>query len=164
MKECKNEQIKLLIVGGEFYSTDLNDKYMDELINEAKSIENQVIFTGYINYRGMPALYQMSKIAILPSLCDEAAGMTMIEAAVCGIPLITTKSGGVLEYIPSNAAIFLERDEKLSENICMAIKRIISDEKYAKEIGETGKALAELYDVDNYYRNFSRIIESMGSL
>ena len=64
----------------------------------------------------MPSIYQLGNIAVLPSMWEEPAGMTMVEAVVSGLPLITTNSGGIPEYISDDVAVLLDRDENLVDN------------------------------------------------
>lgn len=116
IKACKDEYIKLLIVGASFYSSDIVDNYTLELQKEAEDIKDRIIFTGYIDYNDMPSIYQLGNAAVLPSIWEEPAGMTMVEAVVSGLPLITTNSGGIPEYIPDNVAILLNRDVNLVDN------------------------------------------------
>lgn len=47
IKECKDEHIKLLIVGAGFYSSDIVDDYTLELQKEAEGIKDRIVFTGY---------------------------------------------------------------------------------------------------------------------
>ena len=46
---CKDKQVKLLIIGAGFYSSDIVDDYMLELKREAEDIKDKIIFTGYID-------------------------------------------------------------------------------------------------------------------
>ena len=124
IKICNDRNIKLLIVGSGFYCSDVVDAYLFELKKEAELIKDQIVFTGYIDYNNMPSIYHLADLAILPSIWDEPAGMTMVEAVVSGLPLITTNSGGIPEYISEDLAIILERNEKLVENIAQGIKNV----------------------------------------
>jgi glycosyltransferase involved in cell wall biosynthesis len=143
VKKCDDENIKLLIVGAGFYSSDVIDKYTIELQKEAESIKDRIIFTGYIDYDDMPSVYQLGNVAVLPSIWEEPAGMTMVEALVSGLPLITTNSGGIPEYIPREYAVVLDRDDDLIDNISTAImnKKLNGKftncqlEKYKEEMG-----------------------------
>lgn len=112
VKACSDENIKLLIVGSGFYSSDVVDDYTLQLQKDAVPIKDQIIFTDYIDYDDMPSIYHLGNVAVLPSMWDEPAGMTMVEAVVSGLPLITTNSGGIPEYIPEGLAIILNRDDR----------------------------------------------------
>lgn len=65
----------------------------------AESMKDRILFTGYINNEELPYMYNLANVAVLLSIWDEPAGLTMIEALSCGIPFISTYSGGIPEYI-----------------------------------------------------------------
>lgn len=158
IKACKDEYIKLLIVGASFYSSDIVDNYTLELQKEAEDIKDRIIFTGYIDYNDMPSIYQLGNAAVLPSIWEEPAGMTMVEAAVSGLPLITTNSGGIPEYIPDNVAILLNRDVNLVDNIQKAIVMIKNDPNKSKTMILNGQKLVQEYNLIDYYSNFESIL------
>ena len=51
----------------------------------------------------------MANIAVLPSMWDEPFGLTIAEALATGLPLITTRSGGIPE-ICEGVATILDRE------------------------------------------------------
>ena len=67
-------------------------------------------FTGYIENQKLYRYYQSADIQVIPSLWEEAAGLIAIEGMLSGLPLIITKSGGMIEYAPSNVAVWIDRD------------------------------------------------------
>jgi glycosyltransferase involved in cell wall biosynthesis len=87
-------------------------------------------------------------------LWEEPAGMTMLEAVTSGLPLITTNSGGIPEYIPENAAIILERDDDLVDNIAESIKKIMDDCDFRNSMSVAGLELRKEYNIENFYNNF----------
>jgi glycosyltransferase involved in cell wall biosynthesis len=154
VKKVNRKNVKLLIIGAGFYSSDIVDEYSQMLKSEAEKISEQIIFTGYISYKDMPAVYNIADIAVLPSLWEEPAGMTMLEAVTSGLPLITTNSGGIPEYIPENAAIILERDDDLVDNIAESIKKIMDDCDFRNSMSVAGLELRKEYNIENFYNNF----------
>ena len=158
IKSCNDEHIKLLIVGAGFYSSDIVDDYALELQKEAEYIKDRIIFTGYIDYNDMPSIYQLGNIAVLPSMWEEPAGMTMVEAVVCGLPLITTNSGGIPEYISDDVAVLLDRDENLVDNIRDTIVKIKEHPMEYDYIKKSRDKFMEKYKLDKYYNDFASII------
>ena len=158
IKACNDERIKLLIVGAGFYSSDIVDDYALELQKEAEYIKDKIIFTGYIDYNDMPSIYQLGNIAVLPSMWEEPAGMTMVEAVVSGLPLITTNSGGIPEYISDDVAILLDRDENLVDNIRDAIVKIKEHPMEYDFMKKSRDKFMEKYKLDKYYNDFASII------
>ena len=133
---------------------------MKKIHAEMAELQNSVVITGYIDYADMPCVYKLGNVAVLPSIWEEPAGLTMVEAAVSGLPLITTNSGGIPEYIPQNCAIFVDRDENLVENLADKIKLLYFNPSMAKQLSEQGVQLKEKYNLLNYFQSFVRIIES----
>lgn len=84
VKLCACDDIKLLIAGSGFYTSDIVDEYSSQLLTEAQLLESNIIFTGYVDYSNMPYIYHVGNVAVLPSLWEEPAGMTMVEARYLG--------------------------------------------------------------------------------
>ena len=77
----------------------------------------RIKFTGLIPQSEISALYHIADVAVLPSMWEEPAGLTMLEAAAAGVPVITTNAGGIPEYLRNDLGIFLDRDNELVNNI-----------------------------------------------
>ena len=158
VKACEDNNIKLLIVGAGFYCSDIVDNYTLELRKEAEEIKERIVFTGYIDYDDMPSIYQLGDVAVLPSMWEEPAGMTMVEAVVSGLPLITTNSGGISEYISRNSAVLLERDDTLVDKISMWIKEFKNNPKMRNRYSEKGRSLKDELNLRSFFLNFSSIV------
>lgn len=87
---------KLVIAGAFFFNSNIVSPFEQKLRNLASNptVKNRIIFTGFVNYEDMPAIYAMSDICVLPSIWDDPAPLAVIESLVSGKPLITTRSGG----------------------------------------------------------------------
>lgn len=124
LNDLNRNDVKLLVVGSLIYNVNIQDEYQILLREKAKKLGDNVIFTGYISQDKLPLYYSMSDIAVLPSMWDEPAGLTMIEAMACGLPVITTNSGGISEYVGKNG-IIIEKDENVTKNIKESIEHIL---------------------------------------
>lgn len=159
IKDCKDESIKLLIVGAGFYSSDIVDNYTLELQKEAEDIKDKIVFTGYIDYEDMPSIYQLGNVAVLPSMWEEPAGMTMVEAVVSGLPLITTNSGGIPEYIPDELAYILDRDKDLIGNISRCILQIKNNTYNVTSNTEKRNKFIKNISLKKYFSGFEYILK-----
>lgn len=101
----------------------------------------------------------MADVVVLPSMWDEPAGMTMIEAMASGCALITTESGGIPEYVGKNGCVLLKRDEDLIDNIAKEIEHILTDSKYSVEMKEKAKVNVAQFTEKFYYRQLIHILE-----
>lgn len=149
----------VFIVGGLLYGLNLNDPYQKAIHILAEKIKNRVIFTGYIDQKVLPIYYNIADLAVFPSMWDEPAGLTMIEAMACGTPIITTRAGGITEYV-DNVACVLNRNKKLSQNISENIDRYFSlSNKKQEEISKAGiRRINEKFSTNQYLKNFLRCL------
>lgn len=153
------KNFKLLIVGSYFFNTKVKsdfEKELDELVNKNKE---RIIFTGYINYNEIYQLYKISDFAVLPSMWDEPAGLTIQEAEACGLPVITTNSGGIPEYVINGSSIIIKKDENIVENLKTEIENLLDDEKKLKEMSNKSLEIIDDLDICKYYNNLIKIVE-----
>lgn len=153
-KLVKYPNIKLLIIGSYIHKADVKDEYQKELYDLAKCLGNKVIFTGYIEHSELSIIYNLADVAVFPSVWDEPAGLTMIEAMACGVPVITTQSGGIPEY-NRGVSIILQINEFLSENIAINIDNILNDIELSLEMKKMGiKHIQNNFCTKFYLENF----------
>ena len=148
----------LVIVGANFYSSGIISPYEEYLKKLSAEIKGNIIFTGYVDYCNMAYIYNMADVVILPSMWEEPAGMTIIEAMACCKPVITTISGGIPEYTGKGNCILLNKDEKIIENMVTNVKKILEDSEYASILSKRGCARARKYNKEFYYRQFLEIL------
>lgn len=160
VKQLNRKDIVLLIVGSNFYKASIVGTYEEKLHTLSAELKKQIIFTGYIDNENMPTVYKMADVVVLPSMWDEPAGMTMIEAMASGCALITTESGGIPEYVGKNSCVLLKRDEKLIDNIAKEIEHILTDDNYSVGLKEKAKANVAKYTENFYYQQFVSIIKN----
>lgn len=156
-KMLSNEYI-LLIVGSNFYKTSIVSEFEKELINETRDIKENIIFTGYIDYNDMPKIYNCADVVVLPSMWEEPAGMTIIEAMACKKTVITTKSGGIPEYTGNGNCILLERKENIANNIAETIEKLNSDIDYNNKIALNAYNRVQKFNLKYYYDRFMYIL------
>ncbi|HIW22047.1 MAG TPA: glycosyltransferase family 4 protein [Candidatus Dorea intestinavium] len=158
----KKRNFKVLIVGSLIHNQKVMDTYQQKLYNMSKNLENKICFTGYIDQDELPLIYNIADVAVLPSMWDEPAGLTMVEAMSCGTPVVTTKSGGIPEYV-GRFGVTLERDDKLVMNIAYCIKNIFDDNKSSiKKITEEGIShINDMFSTDTYLQKFVNYLNAL---
>lgn len=147
---------KLLIVGSVMHGSNFENEYLDQIKEKADKIGGNVVFTDYISHSVLPDYYNAADIVILPSMWDEPAGLTMIEAMACGVPVITTRSGGIPEYV-GNDAIVIERDKMLIKNLAFSINKVLEDPEVYRRKGIS--RIKNNFSEDNYLERFMKCIE-----
>ena len=121
--------------------------------------DKRIVFTGFIHNSELPKYYQLGDIAVLPSLWEEPAGLTIIEAAACGIPVITTKKGGIPEYLGSEG-IYVDVDDRIIDSLREAILLVINNyDDYCKKAISIQNRIISNYSASTYYKRFMEIVD-----
>ncbi len=153
-----NDNMLLLIVGSNFYKTSITSDFEKELIDKTNDIKDNIIFTGYMDYKDMPLVYNCADIIVLPSMWDEPAGMTIIESMACKKAVITTISGGIPEYTGQGNCILLERSDNISYDIAEKIEILNKDPDYESRLAENAYSRAKQFNMNYYYNTFVKLL------
>lgn len=154
------DDIKVLIVGSSWYSNNLETEYINKLKKISEGIKDKIIFTGYIDYNYLNNLYDISNIAVLPSMWEEPLGMVVLEAMSMKLPVISTKSGGIVEVIREDKTGFLvDRDDNLENNIAHIIEKLYNDEQLCNNIGISARNIIKNnFTTKIYYDKFVQLL------
>ena len=101
---------------------------------------------GWVEWWGrqedIPAVWARSHIAVLPSSYGEGVPMSLLEAAACGKPIITTDIPGCREIVQheENGLLVPVKDPVALAN---AIQRLIENPDQCKGMGAKGRKLVE---------------------
>jgi glycosyltransferase involved in cell wall biosynthesis len=68
-------------------------------------LTSEVVFTGYVPFEDLPALYSLAEVMVFPSLY-EGFGLPVLEAMACGTPVITSRSSSLVE-VAQDAALLV---------------------------------------------------------
>lgn len=159
LKEKPNS--KLVIVGSNFTNNYVGNTFGEKVMKLVSDIQDKVIFTGYIKHPDMGEAYSLADVVVLPSVCQEGAGLTMIESMACQKAVITTHSGGIPEYV-GDAAIVLPLDEHLVENIAANVIRLQDHPEELKKLSAKGYERAKEFTKERFYNTFIDIVTRKG--
>ena len=153
-------QIKLMIIGGTFFgNTNDEDEFIRSLKEKAIKIKANIVFTGFIPYEKMPDYLQLADIAVIPSIWNDPFPTTELEAQAMGLPIITTRRGGIPEEVSEKNAILLDTDEHLIENLASAILDLYEHPEKRKQMALVSIERAKLFDKKTFAANFFAALE-----
>jgi glycosyltransferase involved in cell wall biosynthesis len=104
-------------------------------------IEDTVKFLGYVPDEKLPDLYSASDIFVLPAIYENFP-FAILEAQATGLPVISTKVGGIPEFLADNENGFLI-DPGDPAQLTQRILALLQDPKLAEEMGRRGRRLIE---------------------
>ena len=152
---------RLLVVGGTFYAGDVggDPRFLETLRREAAPLRQDIIFTGYVHHSEMPSMLRMADLAVLPSTCQEAFALTVLEAMAAGVPVLTTRSGGVPETCEGVAHI-IDIDDNLPQSLAAEIETLRNDATERARMAAAGTERARQFTHKAYARAFLDAIAS----
>lgn len=157
--DIKRDNCKLLIVGSSWYGKEDKTTFAKELEKLSEGIKDKIIFTGFIPFDEMPKIYGVADIVVVPSIWDDPAPLVVFESMASELPLITTNSGGIPEYINKECSIMLERNGDLIGNLTSSMESLIDSKNKREAMGSAGRKHSLQYSRKKYYRDFIGIIE-----
>lgn len=153
--------LKLILIGSPEFERAQETAYSKRINQEIEKLGDKVITLGYQPHIFIPQYQRACDLQIVPSVWEEAAGLVAVEAMASGIPLIVTRSGGLPEYVSSDAAVILNKDYKLISTLSKAIIDLKNDPVKRKSMSESGVATAQQYTQKNYYDAYVQAVKNM---
>ena len=148
-------RIKLLVIGSSFYGNDDNENSFAKALREkAAHLSDRIIFTGFIPYAQMPNYLQIADIAVIPSVWDDPFPTTVLEAQATGLPIISTRRGGIPEEVTEESAILLDTDECFVDNLATAIRDLYQHPEKRKALGQTGLLHSQYFNKERFAKDF----------
>lgn len=123
-------------------------------------LEDKICFTGYIDDDTRNKLYDISSVAVFPSLY-EPFGIVALEAMAAGTPVVVSDTGGLSEIIThgeNGLKAYPGNANSLSHNVI----RLLQDEAYANEIsGRANQLVKDVYDWRTIAKNTVALYEKV---
>lgn len=159
VKLLKYSNIKLLVVGSSWFKDSVYTSYQMEL---EKEIDDNIIFTGYVDNHLMYQYYQICDVVASPTLTSEAGSLVNIEVMMSGRPLITTSQGANREYVSPNGAIMIDYNgdkEELVNKIKLGIETLYGNPDLSEKMGCFNLQHSNSYSSANYFQEYRSIID-----
>ena len=103
----------------------------------------QVVFTGALSHEAVPRAMKGMDVLVLPSITTpglvEQFGQVLVEAMVCGVPVIGSTSGEIPNVIGDAGLIFPEGD---AAALLAQLRRLKSEPDLGRELASRGRARA----------------------
>ena len=101
----------------------------------------------------------MADVVVLPSIWNDPAPLTVIEAITVGKPLITTCSGGIPEYATPDVAEIVPYSENFVVDLTVALRKVMGDESYREKLARNAQKKSALWTEKSYYYDFLNVID-----
>jgi glycosyltransferase involved in cell wall biosynthesis len=116
-----NEEVRFVVAGK-------GDKLQDIIESGAYSdLRHKIHFTGFLNRSEVQYILSITDVFCMPSV-SEPFGLTALEAAQFGIPVILSKRSGVAEVLSSALTVDFWDTDKMADHIL----KLLTDKKLYK--------------------------------
>ena len=115
---------------------------------ERQGLQGEAVFTGYVPFEDLPALYSAAESMAFPSIY-EGFGLPVLEAMACGTPVVTSTSSSLAE-IAHDAALLV--DPLSVDEIASALERIHREPDLASDLSTLGLERAAHFTWENAAR------------
>lgn len=130
----------------------------DNLVGLAKQLKvKNVHFLGYFGKEYVDELkefYARAEVVVVPSTCDEALGLVILEAMASSTPVVASNKGGIPLAVKDGINGFLVR-ARSAKAIARAVNLILKNEKLQSKMGhEARKTVEERFDWEKIAKRF----------
>lgn len=150
--DLKEKNFKLVIAGkkGWLFESIFN-------LVETLKLQDDVIFTDYIDEVDKPIIYQMARLFVFPSIY-EGFGIPVLEAMAASVPVITSNVSSLPE-VAGDAAILVE--PKDVKSIAENMHKILSDNDLRDKLICKGHIQAKKFTWEASAEKLYKIYKSM---
>ena len=136
-----------------------NEEQALQTMAKDASYKALVQFHGWVAHDELAQAYDNATVVVIPSRWPEPFGMVGVEAMLRQRPVVGADVGGIPDWLKDgkNGFLFPPNDPRA---LCEALFTLTSDLQQAKDMGETGKKLAEeLFSYEAYIHELEHLLE-----
>jgi glycosyltransferase involved in cell wall biosynthesis len=150
-----NSNVRLLIVGNATYPM-----YYADCIKAVQQSGFARRF-HFIGFEGdIQKVFPAMDILVVPSLVDEGFGMTAMEGHIFGKPVVSYRSGGLIEINKTTGnEKFLVNKGNIGE-LANRVKKLVVDKSFREETGKRNQtAVAQAFGIEKYRSHLKRFMD-----
>lgn len=160
----KKRNAKLMIIGSSFFDGAKDTEYVSDLKRIASPIKDNIVFTGFIKHERLYKWYQLGDIGVVPSQWDEPFALTVIEEMMCGLPMIASKCGGIVEITREDCALLIEHNNEYVNSLTESMQNLLDDPERRKVMSGKAIAQAKKFDSEQYCNTFKKYIDAVTNM
>ncbi len=136
-------------------------EYVNQLHQQVKQLglSDRVRFLGFRS--DIPQLMSMCDLITHTSTAPEPFGRVIVEAMLCGKPIVAAAAGGAIELIEHNQTGWLTQPGNVLK-LAAIINQCQKQPEATAQIAQKGKAIAtQRFDLANIQQQISRLLEAV---
>lgn len=155
-----SEKAVLLLAGGVTYGETGQSEYFSQ-IKQISELNSNIILTGYIDYSEISDLYIAADVGVVPTICEEAFGLCVVENMASGNPVIATNSGALPYIIGKDMGIIVNRDNDLVESLKDSMNVLAIESETRENMAKKAFYESNKYDKSEYCKKFNELLNTV---
>ncbi len=131
----------------------------NDLIKQAKTINQDITFTGWIPNSELPYYIRRSKLVVAPSR-SECHAAVPLESMACGVPVIASQVSGMEDSIENNKSGWL-LNQNNAKSLGKLINEVISDENKLEKASKKAIKRAEIFSEKRFTNEIVEFYEML---
>lgn len=113
--------------------------YKEEVLQmiAQRGLEKNIV-TQPFPYLELPWVYNYSDVVIYPTIGEEPFGLVPVEGMSCAVPVVVTRSGGLVESVVDGETGFII-EKRDPQALADRIIRLLKDKELAARLGRQGR-------------------------
>lgn len=132
------------------------DRARLETLSVQLGIKKSVHFVGIVPHEKVRIFMQQADIFVLPSLSEGFPGV-ILEAMACGLPIVATRVGGVVDIVNDGSNGYLV-DVKDSKTVADRIILLLQDNEMRVKMSVNNRRMVEIYKWDEVTAILEKIL------
>lgn len=155
----RNPSLHLLLVGsGEGQSLSVEEEL--RLRTRQQGLDSRVTFTGRV--ADVTPYLGASDVFVFPSVF-EALGLSLLEAAACGLPCLGSRTGGIVDVIEDGVSGFLVAPGDEGE-LAAKLEVLAGDPSRRRAMGASGRRIVEeRFDVEDSVARYRSLFAELAA-
>lgn len=126
-----------------------------EALSIQLGVQKSVQFVGVVPHEKVHSYMQQADIFVLPSLSEGFPGV-ILEAMACGLPVIATRVGGIMDIIVEGVNGYLI-DEMRPDAISEKLLFLSRNKQIKRKISQNNKQIVKKYNWDYVVSNLEKV-------
>lgn len=159
IEAMKNIDAKLVIVG--------DGPLKEDLLNQSQCLKDKILFLGSKTHEELRTIYASADVFVVPSITakngdQEGLGLVILEAMASGLPIIASRSGGIIDLIQDEHSGMLFEEKSIIELENKIKKILLNEELHTKFVNGSKKTLNK-YNYKTIAGQYISLLEKTGS-
>lgn len=137
----------------------------ENLEEEARQYGERIIFMGAKSHQQLAEIYASADIFVAPSITSdnggqEGFGLTILEAMASGLPVVASRTGGIVDLIEDGKDGILVEERNVSA-LSEAINKLLCSDSVYSEIVKNAVIKARQYDYKVIANKYKQLFEKL---